>query len=196
MIQKQDDRDDAREITGVGKLIMAETLRSSAQSSADSGKEDKEDKGEHMSLFWRVFGGTILSISSLVVITLYNNLSTGISDLRADLNKERDAQANLIKKEDFNARSTAVFDRIRSLDALKPELEGLRERVAATSAAVDGMKKDTGTSVAGLKKDLTAMVEAMKKDLSGTSDQLKKDESQLVIFKERLAAMESVKKEV
>ncbi len=82
------------------------------------------------------------------------------------------------------------------MDALKPELEGLRERVAATTASVDNVKKDTGTSVEGLKKELTTMVEGMKKDLTGTSDQMKKDEAQLVILKEGLTAMESVKKEV
>ena len=37
-----------------------------------------------MSLFWRVFGGTILSIVALAAVTLYNNLSNGISDLRAE----------------------------------------------------------------------------------------------------------------
>jgi chromosome segregation ATPase len=186
--------DDASEAAANGKLVVAETLRSSAQSSSNS--EDDEEKGEHMSLFWRVFGGTILSISSLIVITLYNNLSTGISDLRADLNKERDARAELVKKDDYNTRSAAISDRIRSLDALKPEIEGLRERVTSNASSVESMKKDTSSEVAGLKKEVTATVEGLKKDVSGTTDLVKKDETQMEILKERVASVESLKKDV
>lgn len=196
MIQKQDNRDDSGEDASNNQLLIAETLRSAVQTSSSCNKEDKEEKGEHMSLFWRVFGGTILSISSLIVITLYNNLSTGISDIRADLNKEREARGDLVKKDDYNTRSNAVFDRIHSLDALKPEIEGLRERANANAASMESVKKDTCATVDGLKKDVATTVDALKKDVSATIDLVKKDETQMVIVKERLTAVESLKKDV
>jgi chromosome segregation ATPase len=189
-----DKGDDATEAAMNQKLVVAETLRSSAQSSSKS--EDDEGKGEHMSLFWRVFGGTILSISSLIVITLYNNLSTGISDLRTDLNKERDARADLIKKDDYSARSAAISEHIRNLDALKPELEGLRERVTANAASVEGVKKDTGAAVEEFKKEVTSTLGGLKKNVGDTTDLVKKDETQMEILKERVASLDSLKKDV
>ena len=47
---------------------------------------------EKISIFWRVFGGTILSIVALAVITLYNSISSNISDLRNEVNREREAR--------------------------------------------------------------------------------------------------------
>lgn len=204
MIQKQDDRDESEcsaangslAMTDArGRLIVNETLRSSAESSGSKQAEPEKEE-EHISLFWRVFGGTILSISALVVMTLYNNLSTGITDLRTELNKEQQARADLVKKDDFNTRSTNMYDRLRALDALKVDLEGLRERVTAGSAAVDGVKKDTSLTVDGLKKDVTTTVENLKKDVGGTTDQLKKDEALMEILRERIAAVEALKKDV
>jgi chromosome segregation ATPase len=195
VIEKQEEHEDSTS-AACGKLVVAETLRSTANPPVAVGKKSKEDKGEHISLFWRVFGGTIISISSLIVITLYNNISTSISDIRSDLSKERDARADLVKKDDFNTRSTGIYDRIRSLDAMKPEMEGLRERVTANSGAMDGLKKDTGATVDALKKDVTATVEGLKKDMAAATDMVKKDESQLEIMKDRLSIVESYKKDV
>jgi chromosome segregation ATPase len=178
------------------QLVVAETLRSVSQSTQKAGKEDSDEKGEHISLFWRVFGGTILSISSLVVITLYQNLSSGIGDLRKDLNQERTAREGLIKKEDYNARSTAIFDRLHAVDALKADQEAMKVCLAANTAAVDGVKKDTQSVVEGLKKDVATTLDGVKKDATATTDLLKKEETQLDLIKERLTAIEAVKKDV
>ena len=143
-----------------------------------------------MSIFWRVFGGTILSIVALVSITLYNNLQSGITELRAelarereanatlakkdDLDKEREARALFAKKEDVDSRMTKLYERLRTAEGQKADLEGLRERVAGNAAAVEAVRKDTA-----------AAVEAVKKDTAG-----------LELLKERVAAVEAVKKEV
>jgi chromosome segregation ATPase len=178
-----------------GRLLVSETLRSSAESSGSKQAEPKQDE-EHMSLFWRVFGGTILSISALVVMTLYNNMSSGITDLRAELNREQQARAELVKKEEFNTRSTNIYDRLRSHDGLKADLEGLRERVAASAAAVDGVKRDTTGLVDGFKKEMGTAVEGLKKEVSATTDLVKKEEACLEVVKDRLTAVETLKRDV
>ncbi len=196
MIQKQDECDESERTNAAsGKIVLSETMRSAAESSG-SKQAQPEKEEEHISLFWRVFGGTILSISALVIMTLYNNLSSSITDLRTELNHAQQAQADLVKKDDFNTRSTSMYERIRTLDALKADLEGLRERVTASAAAVDGVKKDTGVTVEGLKKEVGTTVEGLKKDVVGTTDLVKKDEALMEILKERLAAVESLKKDV
>jgi hypothetical protein len=53
-----------------------ETARAAAEGGA---KDPPKKEEEHLSVFWRVFGGTILSICALVAITLYNNMSSNIS---------------------------------------------------------------------------------------------------------------------
>ena len=79
---------------------------------------------------------------------------------------------------------------------MKPDIEGLRERVTANTGAVDGLKKDTSVSMEALKKDVTSTVDGLKKEVSGTTDQVKKDEAQTEILKDRLAMVESLKKDV
>ena len=90
----------------------------------------KHDSDEKLSLFWRVFGGTILSIVALVGITIYNNLSSSISELRSELNRVNEARGELVKKEEFNARTQNVWDRVQNLQELRVTVTALKEQVA------------------------------------------------------------------
>lgn len=165
-----------------GEVAAMETVRSATESAAKA--EPKKDE-EHISLFWRVFGGTILSVVALVAITLYNNMATNISELRGEVSREREARADLLKKDEFNTRNTAMYERIRAIDAVKVEMEGVKEKVSANTAATAGARKETGAALDGIKKDVTAAADAMKKDAAA-----------LEVLKERVAALEGVKKEV
>jgi DNA repair exonuclease SbcCD ATPase subunit len=88
------------------------------------------DGDEKISLFWRVFGGTILSITALIGITLYNNLSTSISELRTELSRVNEARGELVKKEEFNARTQNVWERVQSLQELRVTVTTLKEQLA------------------------------------------------------------------
>jgi hypothetical protein len=145
------------------EVAMLETARSAAESS-EKASEPKKKEEEGMSLFWRVFGGTILSIVALISLTLYNNMSASITDLRAEVSREREARAELVKKEDFNARVTAQYERMRGIDALKVELEGMKEKVSTNATSLETVKRDTSASVEAVKKDNAASADAMKKD--------------------------------
>jgi hypothetical protein len=135
---------------------------------------------ERVSLFWRVFGGTILSMVTLGAITLYNNISSNIAELRTELNRERDARADLVKKDEFNNRTTTQYERIRSLDGLKAEFEGLKERVNGNAATVDAIKKDAAAGADAAKKDAAALEVLKEKfataaiDLKGVRDDVAK----------------------
>ena len=81
-----EEKDTAAQRAGNG-LAVAETMRSvSAFKEAPPAREGKGD--EKISIFWRVFGGTLLSIGALVIMTVYTGLSGSISDLRKDINQE------------------------------------------------------------------------------------------------------------
>src|SRR5262245_22059293 len=179
-MQKRFDQDDEREVTN--GLTAAETARSAAESAA--GVKSGATGDEKVSLFWRVFGGTILSIVALISITLYNSITSSISELRNELNREREARAELVKKEEFNSRTTSQYERIRSFEGLKAEHEAIKERVNNNAATVDGLKKELATSTDAAKKDAAAL-EVLKERFAAL-EPLKKDVAGIDLLKERL----------
>jgi chromosome segregation ATPase len=188
--------------------VVAQVFRTAADAArlpTDARREKRDE--ERISLFWRVFGGTILSIAALVAITLFNNVTstitdlrselvrandaraTAITDLRADLAKSTEARADLIRKDEFNSRMSSSWDRLQSLQqqnnvqnatltSLKTEIDGLKERLTRQATEGDAIRKDVGTFVEGLKKDQSATTETMKKDIAA-----------LEVVKERLMAL-------
>ena len=162
---------------------------------------------ERMGLFWRVFGGTILSVAALGCITLFNNVMSNMAELRSELtrtqaelnrsnaeirgelNRVHDGRSDVIKKDDFNSRMTTVWDGIKglqlqnttqnaSLASLKTDQEALKERVTKTSADFELQRKELGVAL-----------EALKKDQGATNDALKKDVAALDVYKDRLGAV-------
>jgi len=164
-----------------GALRVGETMNSPVP-------EKKEE--EKISLFWRVFGGTILSIAALISITLFNNMNSSINDLRAESAKSNEARntavmelrtemaksnetrSELVRKEDYNSRMSSQWERVQTLQqqnsqqnalltSLKTELDGMKERLSKFSNESDGVKRD----LAGMelvKERLTLVVADLK----------------------------------
>lgn len=156
---------------GEERIAGLETARIASLPGAT--RDAKRDE-EKMSLFWRVFGGTILSIVALVFITLYNNLANTMGELRNELSREREARAALARKDDVDARMKNQYDRLHAVEGFKADIEAIKERAAANAIASETVKKDLGTSIDSLKKD-TATIE---------------------LLKERVVALEGLKKEI
>lgn len=157
-MQKRFDRNEEHDAggSGTGELVaLGEAARASAQPPGHNPREKHDD--EKVSLFWRVFGGTILSMVMLGVLTLYNNISSNISELRNELNREREARAELVRKDEFNTRTSNQYERIRSFEGLKAEHEGLKERVAANAATLDSVRKETSAATDAAKKDAASL---------------------------------------
>lgn len=157
-----------------GEYLAVETARSASQPPPPAKHGEPKKDEEKIHVFWRLFGGTVLSIVALVAITLYNNINGSINDLRQELSREREARAGLVKKEDADTRSKSQWDRIRAVEGYKLDIEAVKERTAANAAAIDAVKKDTATGV-----------EAVKRETSG-----------LEVLKERVSLLEALRKEV
>lgn len=108
-------------------MLAAETLRAS---DAIPPRAEVSKTEERLSVFWRVFGGTILSITALVVITAYQSLAGNIHDLRGDLTRLREASADLVKKDEFQSRNTKLWDRLQELQAVQTAASVLTNRIA------------------------------------------------------------------
>lgn len=166
------------------QMAALETARSASTPSVED-KPSKKSDDEKLSIFWRVFGGAILSVCALITLTLFNNLYSNITELRNELNREREARAELIRKDEFNTRTSSLYDRIRSNEGLKAELEGLRERISGTAAILDSIKKDSATTLETARKELAACAENMRKDAAA-----------LEVVKERVSNLEAIRKEL
>ena len=67
---------------GSGEVAEAEASRAAAHPAAE---QERQTGDERISLFWRVFGGTILSMVTLGAITLYNSITSNIAELRSEI---------------------------------------------------------------------------------------------------------------
>lgn len=120
----RNDRDDSEDRSSSQILLASETLRNAARRHI---RADKPTKGEEggISMFWRVFGGTIFSIVALVVITAYTQMTGTISDLRKELTQ---VQGDILKKDEFNNRLTSIWNTIKELQTTGSALAALNER--------------------------------------------------------------------
>ena len=146
--------------------VMAESLRL-----GESRPPEKKDD-EKISLFWRVFGGTFLSICALVAATLYNSLTSNISELRAEVNRLNEARVDLVKKDEFNGRMTTSYDRIQGLQtqnnaqnatslSYRTEFDALKDKLNRHSTELDAIKKET-VAVESLKEKVSAATADLK----------------------------------
>lgn len=191
MFQKRVEHEGDESVGQNGTLAAAETLRSAA-----AGPAEKKSGDEQVSIFWRVFGGTLLSVVALAAITLYNNLSSNIAELRSELSREREARTGLVKKDDNDTRVKTLYERIRGVEAHKTEIETLKERATVNAAAIEGLRKDHAAAMEGVKKDAAAALEAVKKDATAALDSVRKDAAGVDVLKERVASLETVKKDI
>src|SRR5262245_40563705 len=93
------------------RLVTAETLRNAATHHQPPAKPGDE----RVSLFWRVFGGTILSIVALVIITAYQSVTNSITDLRTSISHLNEAKAELVKKDEYAASRTRTWERMTEI---------------------------------------------------------------------------------
>jgi hypothetical protein len=180
--QRQDQELKQNGTQGIGAPWMTmETARHVAPAGSEAAKP--EDK---ISLFWRVFGGTLLSIAALVCVTVYNQFNTALTELRRDLNQLQDARADLIKKDEFNSRLNAVWTGFKDLQTIGTTLSALSERYKIMEQQAEKQIK----SAADERKELLHKLEEERKEMQrqleaarkGSEDTGRKVEERLKTF--------------
>jgi hypothetical protein len=170
----QDDRNDE------SIVLTAGTLRGESRYPEPTRPSGSPE--DRVSLFWRVFGGTILSIVALVAITLYNHLANSVNELRAELNRVNEVKAEMVKKEEFNTRTQSMWERMQSLQELRVTVTGLKEQLSAQGEKQGDLKS---------MRDTLAMIEQRLKTADDDHKALAKLELTLSTLEQRAAARES-----
>jgi len=136
-------------------MVTAETLRSAAGFAPSLAPPQKAE--EKLPLFWRVFGGTMLSIAALVCITVYQQFNTGLYDLRKEINAQHEARADLVKKDELNTRLTPMWASLKDAQTANGEIAALKERCTGLQEqlkAVENDRKQLSTEVQQLRDRL------------------------------------------
>jgi hypothetical protein len=205
MVQSRERRESGLPAEGDAPGITvaeAECLRSVAASSTQGPLKSVRGE-ERISLFWRVFGGTLLSIAALVCITVYQQLTSTLGELRTNLNHLTESRAELVKTDEFNNRTTALWGSIKELQTQSATVSGLKERSALLEQQVrtgqDQLNSRLSTVCAVL-KDVQVpreSVNAMKERLTLLEQQVKAGEEErkelvreLQSLRERQAVLE------
>ena len=127
--QERQDRDTAVQRTPAMAILTAEALRGVAQGARPEAALAKDEA--RMSLFWRVFGGTLLSIAALVLVTLYQQFTSSLNDLRHDIERLNEAQADLVKKDEFNSRTNSIWNGLSDAKSAHTSLAAMSEKLTS-----------------------------------------------------------------
>lgn len=164
-LRRHEQSDESEGYGGPAQLPFTAAVLHNAQPEAPKAKSSDDTGG--ISVFWRVFGGTIISIVALVGITLYNSMNSQISELRTEIHKLNEARAELVKKDEFSTRVTSYWDRVQlmqtqnneqnaTMRAMRTEIDGFKEKITRSGADLDAAKKDLA-AIEVLKEKLTTL---------------------------------------
>lgn len=161
MSTKRNGSDDQFDGQSGAMAVMTEAART-----ADTGHRHPEPAKtgeEKLSVFWRVFGGTLISVAALVAITVFNSMNGNINELRSEVSRLNEAKAEAAKKDDLHALRT----QLATYAEYRREIDSLKERVSKHRAELDEVKKEVAAQVDLLKRDKLTVVDTLKKDLAG-----------------------------
>ena len=137
----------------------------------------RRNEEERISIFWRLFGGAMISVAALIGVTLYNGLQMSISELRSEVTRLNEAKSEAAKKDDL-ANLRAV---VNGHDVFKVELDSLKERANKGRLDLDGLSKESKEQNATVKAMLTTLESVKEKLLAITTEHktLKDDTSKV-----------------
>ena len=171
-------------------MLAAETARN-ARPPVPAAKPAEEK----ISMFWRVFGGTLISIAALVAITAYQAQNSSINDLRNELTRANEARGQLVKNDEFTSARTKIWDKFQDMQKDTITLQQVKDHVGLMD---DQIKAGAATQkdLQGLQQTVSAMQEkATLRDqqLKQMDDEKKDLVKELQALRERLAKLEAAK---
>ncbi|HEV3263282.1 MAG TPA: hypothetical protein VG013_40985 [Gemmataceae bacterium] len=158
-----------------GTLAAAETLRNAQDQGRLAANPPKGE--ERIGVFWRVFGGTLLSIVALVCITVYQQFTSVLNELRNDVNRLNESRADLVKKEEFNSRMTSVWAGMKDFQGATTAFTAAKERLTFLEQHLKASEDDRKESVRELQhvRERLAVIEGSQGRPLSTPASLRKE---------------------
>jgi hypothetical protein len=128
-------------------VLATEVLRIAA-SPAEAKAAPKTEEGP--SPFWRIFGGTVLSVLALVAVTLYQQLSNGLNDVRREIEQRT-------SRDEFVTSRSKVWDKLHEIQAAG---EHANVAVADRCARLEQQARDAETGRAQAQEEMKWLREA------------------------------------
>jgi hypothetical protein len=166
-LRRTDRNDEPQGYNNPEQIPFTATAMQTAQPKTDT-KASDENGG--ISVFWRVFGGTIVSIVALVAVTIYNSLNTQVSELRNEIRSLTQADGEHVRKDEFSTRMTSQWDRVQNLQSqhteqnailrsLRTELDGIKEKLSNLTSDTKSTREDTTKLRQDVDKNVAADLE-------------------------------------
>jgi DNA repair exonuclease SbcCD ATPase subunit len=171
--------------------VMMEMLRQGAEAGKDAVSADRKEG--RIALFWKVCGGTLLSIGAMICVTAYQQFNNSINDLRndlthlntdlrKDLGRLSETHGDLVKKDEFGTRMRSVWDGIGTLRQSRDELATLKERCSVLLDLYKAGEEE--------RRQLTQEIQRLREHQAG-EQQKKELVQELQRLRERLAGLEA-----
>jgi hypothetical protein len=176
---------------GLSTPVLAEALRSAAAPAAADAPPPA--KGEdRVPVLWRVFGGTVLSILALVAVTVYQQFSGALADLRgemghlskevrADLGRFSEAQGEAVKQDKFASTMKYAWDAIKELRDDRAAVTAVKERVSVLMETFKVSEEQ--------QKELAREVQQLR-ELRAAEDERRALQGEVQRLRERLSLLE------
>jgi hypothetical protein len=130
-------------LAGAGKDVAAAAEPKKEEPKQESKSKKPEDE---IPLFWKLCSAALLSVSALIVVTLYNQLNATASGLSGDVGQVRtelgQLRTEIVPKDDYNLRIEQIVHGIKDIQAAnKAAAETWRERVQEQKATVGDLRQ-------------------------------------------------------
>jgi hypothetical protein len=136
-------------------LLAAEALRKVSTS-----QPPPEPKGEEkISLFWRLFGATLLSILAMAMLTVYQQVTNDLSSLHNELGRVGESRGDLLKKDEFSTQLRTLWGSIKDLQSINLILASMKERDSLLEAQIKSGEVE--------RKELLQQLQQMRERLAG-----------------------------
>lgn len=143
-------------------VAAAEILRLAAVPSEPGTVAKPAKTEERASAFWHFFGTTLLSISALIAITLYQQLSNGLNEVRSEVKSISETSSDLVKKEEFTNRSLRLSNSLKELQANNAAAMDLwRERAALLDRQLQASQNEHKQQTKELTRELQRLRERL-----------------------------------
>lgn len=179
-------RDSNREKNNATALAV-ETLRNASNPPPTETPAKSE---ENISWFWKIFGGTILSIVALVIMTAYTQMTSSLAELRRDLGQVQEARADLVKKDELNSRVTTLWSAFKEMQKSLNDLTALNERFKVLDVHLDKQLRGSDDDRRELARKLEEQRRLVCDEQKEVQRKLEDQVRQMQTLAERMASLE------